>query len=124
MYTFWFKTRFIALLLIYMHICGQVNGCHYTTNQVTIDMNWYNNDTNADLYVPADIVIDSNLNQYLLYSYSGSDQDAFITRILPNGTHQWSKRYTSFEIIDETGTMHVSNNGSLLRIIGRTSNSL
>ena len=67
MYTFWFQTGFIALLLIYMHICGQVNGCEYTTNQVTIDMNWYNNDTNADLYVPADIVVDSNLIQYLLY---------------------------------------------------------
>ena len=124
MYTFWFKTRFIALLLIYMHICGQVNGCEYTTNQVTIDMNWYNNDTDADLYVPADIVVDSNLIQYLLYSYTGIGQDAFLTRILPNGTHQWSKRYTDFKVIDEAGTMHVSNNGSVVRIIGRTSSNL
>ena len=124
MYTFWFKIRYFAVFLVGICLHGQVNGCRNSTTQVTIDMNWYNNDTDADLYVPADIILDSSMSQFISYSHPGSNQDLFITKIWANGLHHYSKRYNSLIVLDKMKSIQLSNNGTFIRVVGQTTSGL
>ena len=80
-------------------------------------MNFYNNGSSANPYQVLDIVIDSSANRYPIYS-TDANQNIFITKINPDGTHEWSREYPGLILNDLISKTQLSSDQSTLRILG------
>ena len=65
--------------------------------------------------------MDSNLTKYLFFSPDDSDQNVHLTKILSNGTHEWSKEYPGLFIKRNYQVQQMSNDQSNIKLIGATS---
>ena len=119
----WFKNQDCMIILLILLWCSvRVQTCsNSSTTQVSIKVNSYTDNSTA--YIPSDIVIDSSMNKYLIYSYSGSNQDVHVSRINSDGNIAWSKKYEGFIIKDFMKTARISSNGDSLMMIGQDMNS-
>ena len=119
----WFKKHDLKIILLTLLWCSvRVYTCsNSSTTQFPIKINSYTDNSTA--YVPSDIVIDGSMNQYLIYSYSGTNQDAHISKINSDGSIGWSKKYASFIIKHLFKSAQISSNGDSLMIIGEGSSS-
>ena len=117
-----FLRKFQILLLILLWCSVGVQTCsNSSTTQVPIKVSSYTDNSTA--YAPSDIVIDSSMNKYLIYSYFGNNQDVHVSRINSDGNIAWSKKYADFIIKDFMKTAQISSNGDSLMMIGQNMSS-
>ena len=119
MYTFWFKIGYIAMLLCLLWCSVSIKACTTSTTQSNIEMSVYTNGSNSDQFVLSDIVVDSNDNQYILYAPPGIDTLIRIVRLNADGTQEWSMFYTTLYRTINMKSMHISGDGTTLRIISQ-----
>ena len=106
------------MILLSLLLCTvSMQSCATSSTQISIEMNFYNNGSSANPYQVFDIVIDSSANRYPIYS-TGFRQNIFITKINPDGTHEWSREYPGLLIKQRSFSTQVSNDQSTLRMLG------
>ena len=104
----------LALLwcIVKVHTCS-----NSSTTQVSIKVNSYTD--NSTTYVPSDIVMDGSMNQYLVYAYSGINQDVHVSKINSDGSNAWSKKYEGFFIKHLFKSTQISSTGDSIKMIGQ-----
>ena len=119
----WYKKQtFKVMLLILLCSIVSVYGCsNSSTTQVPIKVNSYTN--SSDIYYPSDIVMDSNMNKFLVYSDIVNFQDVHVSKLNSDGSIDWSKRYEGLIIKDFTKSTRISSNGDSLMMIAQNSSS-
>ena len=106
------------MILLSLLLCTvSMQSCVTSSTQTTIEMNFYTNESGFNHYRVFDIVIDSSTNMYPIYS-TAADQNIFITKINPDGTHVWSREYPGLLIKEKSFSTQVSSDQSTLRMLG------
>ena len=89
--------------------------CSSSTNQSSIEFISYTN--GSDPFVSSDIIIDSDMTKYLLYSVSGAGVNVHMAKINPNGTTEWSKKYNGLNINHKAKRMVLSSDRNTIRML-------
>ena len=119
----WYKKQSFKVMLVIL-LCSSVSvyGCsNSSTTQVPIKVNSYTN--SSDVYYPSDIVMDSNMNKFLVYSDVATFEDLHAFRLNSDGSIGWSKKYEGLVIKSFTKSMQISRNGDSLMIIAQNESS-
>ena len=93
--------------------------CETSTTQIPVEIRAFNNDTGVEKHFFQDVLVDSSNNRYL-FTLLGGNGDVFLTRILSNGTYDYTKEYTGLLGRSKGLTMVFSNDQSVIRMLSRT----
>ena len=112
------KQTFKVMLAILLCSIVSVYGCsNSSTTQVPIKVNSYTD--NSAAYIPVDIVMDSSMNKFLVYSNVVNFQDVHVSKLSSDGSIGWSKKYEGLMIKDFTKSTRISSNGDSLMMIAQ-----
>ena len=112
------KQTFKVMLAILLCSIVSVYGCsNSSTTQVPIKVNSYTD--NSAAYIPVDIVMDSSMNKFLVYSNVVNFQDVHVSKLNSDGSIGWSKKYEGLMIKDFTKSTRISSNGDSLMMIAQ-----
>ena len=93
--------------------------CETSTTQIPVEIRAFDNDTGVEKHFFQDVLVDSSNNRYL-FTLLGGNGDVFLTRILSNGTYDYTKEYTGLLGRSKGLTMVFSNDQSVIRMLSRT----
>ena len=119
--TYWWLQINLIVLASLLFCSVSMQPCLNSTTQFPIEFNFYHNGSASDIYETRDILVDSNINQYMFYSPDADHQNVHLTKINSNGTFEWSKEYPGLIILPEYQVTQMSNNETSIRLIGATS---
>ena len=117
----WLHYLYAFILTSLLWCSVNLQSCADSTTQFPIEIGFYHNGTTSDIYASRDIHVDSNLTKYLLYSPDDTYQNVHLTKILSNGTYEWSKEYPGLFILPDFQMTQMSNDESNIKLIGSSS---
>ena len=99
-----------------------MQACVNSSTQTTIELNHYTHGIITYAYNVYNILVDSNMNQYLIYSNSTFD-NLHVTKRHSNGSYGWSFEYETLQVLAYYRSVVVSSDGSTLTVMNQRSNS-
>ena len=90
--------------------------------QTTVEVNSFQTSDGTTPFIPLDIVVDGSNNRYFFYVLRDiNDYNIRATKIATDGSYAWTKKYTGMLAKEYTKSVVISNDGSKIRMLSRTS---
>ena len=113
-----------ALVVVFLCCSVCMQACQESSTQFPVELNYYKDDDTSEDSKPLQMLLDSDLNQYLFYqSSNGSNTNVHLTKIDPNGTDLWTKEYPGLIPITYSQLMQLSKDGSSIKLIVKNSSN-
>ena len=105
-------------MLFYLLWCSALTQtCATSPTQSPIELDFYKDGNDSTVYRMYSLVVDSSLNQYLVYSTSVTGV-LYVAKKDLNGTIDWSYKYTNLSIYAYGESIRLSSDENTLRILG------
>ena len=114
--------RKLIFVLVVVFLCCSVHmqACQESSTQFPVELNYYKDNGTSGRPDPIQMLLDSDLNQYIFYQSSvWYDPDTYLTKIDPNGTNVWTKEYPGLRINTNSQRVQLSNDGSNIKLVSR-----
>ena len=97
--------------------------CETSTTQIPVEIRAFNNDTGTARHFFEDVLVDSSSNRYL-FTYLDGGGDVYLTKVLSDGTYNYTKVYQGVDVKPKSLLAVFSNDESIIRMLSRTSTNV
>ena len=111
----------MLLSLLWCSVSTQT--CETSTAQIPVEIRAFNNDTGVGKHFFQDVLVDSSSNRYL-FSLLENGGDVYLTKVLSDGTYNYTKVYQGVEGQPKSLLTVFSNDESIIRMLSRSSGQI
>ena len=111
----------MLLSLLWCSVSTQT--CETSTTQMPVEIRAFNNITSTGRHFFQDVLVDSSSNRYL-FTLLDDGGDVYLTKVLSDGTYNYTKVYQGAEGKSKSLLTVFSNDESIIRMLSRSSGQI